>query len=63
MIEIELNEKQKQVIESKIQIINNLKNEQAKEESNLISMFNLLSDEVPEKISAIRIEADKLILE
>lgn len=63
MIEIELNEKQKQVIESKIQIINNLKNEQAKEESNLISMFNLLSDEVPEKINAIRIEADKLILE
>lgn len=63
MIEIELNEKQKQVIESKIQIINNLKNEQAKEESTLISMFNLLSDDVPEKINAIRIEADKLILE
>jgi hypothetical protein len=63
MIEIQLNEKQKQVISGQINLINSLKAETEKENAILTSMLNLLSDELPEQIQGLRIEVDKLIIE
>lgn len=63
MIEIELNEKQKQVISSQVIKVNQVKFELEKENQNLTSMLNLLSDELPEQIKGLRIEGDKLIIE
>lgn len=63
MIEIELNEKQKQVISSQVNKVNQVKFELEKENQNLTSMLNLLSDELPEQIKGLRIEGDKLIIE